>query len=106
MIEFVKENQVPFENHLPLNMGQLLSIPFILTGLALIYASRRTPPKSVSPTPIQYDNPIAKHAPEMIFSGPVRFSDRKKRCSATTAISVTRTAVAGVRGSAEDDNGP
>jgi len=64
MIEFVKENQVPFENHLPLNMGQLLSIPFILTGLALIYASRRTPPKSVSPTPAQYDNPIAKHAPE------------------------------------------
>jgi len=64
MIEFVKENQVPFENHLPLNMGQLLSIPFILTGLALIYASRRTPPKSVSPTPVQYDNPIAKHAPE------------------------------------------
>ena len=64
MIEFVKENQVPFENHLPLNMGQLLSMPFILTGLALIYASRRTPPKSVSPTPVQYDNPIAKHAPE------------------------------------------
>jgi len=64
MIEFVKENQVPFENHLPLNMGQLLSMPFILTGLVLIYASRRTPPKSVSPTPVQYDNPIAKHAPE------------------------------------------
>ena len=37
---------------------------------------------------------------------PVRFSDRKKRCSVTTAISVTRTAVAGVRGSAEDDDGP
>ena len=64
MIEFVKENQVPFENHLPLNMGQLLSIPFILTGIVLIYASSRTPPKSVSPTPVQYDNPIAKHAPE------------------------------------------
>src|SRR5262245_59450733 len=28
MIEFVKENQVSFENHLLLNMGQLLSIPF------------------------------------------------------------------------------
>lgn len=41
MIEFVKENQVPFENHLPLNMGQLLSIPFILAGVWLIYASRR-----------------------------------------------------------------
>jgi prolipoprotein diacylglyceryl transferase len=49
MIEFVKENQVPFESRLPLNMGQLLSIPFILAGVYLIYyASRRT-----SPTPAQ-----------------------------------------------------
>jgi prolipoprotein diacylglyceryltransferase len=32
-IEFFKENQVPFENDLPLNMGQLLSIPFIILGL-------------------------------------------------------------------------
>ena len=64
MIEFVKENQMPFENQLPLNMGQLLSVPFVLTGIVLIYASSRTPPKSVSPTPVQYDNPIAKHAPE------------------------------------------
>jgi prolipoprotein diacylglyceryl transferase len=42
MIEFVKENQVAFESHMPLNMGQLLSIPFILSGVYLIYASRRT----------------------------------------------------------------
>jgi phosphatidylglycerol---prolipoprotein diacylglyceryl transferase len=41
MIEFVKENQVPFEQRLPLDMGQLLSIPFILVGVYLIYASRR-----------------------------------------------------------------
>ncbi len=32
-IEFVKENQVPFENEMALNMGQLLSIPFIILGL-------------------------------------------------------------------------
>jgi len=44
MIEFVKENQVPFESRLPLNMGQLLSIPFILVGVYLTYASRRMPP--------------------------------------------------------------
>ncbi len=44
MIEFVKENQVPFENYLPLNMGQLLSIPFIAVGLYLIYAARKIPP--------------------------------------------------------------
>ena len=44
MIEFVKENQVPFESHLPLNIGQLLSIPFVLAGLYFIYASGRKPP--------------------------------------------------------------
>ena len=43
LIEFVKENQVPFENRMPLNMGQLMSIPFILVGVYLIYASRRMP---------------------------------------------------------------
>lgn len=35
-IEFVKENQEAFENTLPINMGQILSIPFILIGLYLI----------------------------------------------------------------------
>lgn len=32
-IEFVKENQVAFESGMTLNMGQLLSIPFILVGV-------------------------------------------------------------------------
>ena len=32
-IEYVKENQVDFEKGMLLNMGQLLSIPFILLGL-------------------------------------------------------------------------
>jgi prolipoprotein diacylglyceryl transferase len=41
MIEFVKENQVPFENAMFLNMGQLLSLPFIVAGIYLIYASRK-----------------------------------------------------------------
>jgi phosphatidylglycerol---prolipoprotein diacylglyceryl transferase len=41
VIEFVKENQVPFESSLALNMGQLLSIPFMLAGVYLIHASRR-----------------------------------------------------------------
>ena len=39
MIEFVKENQVPFEENLIVNMGQLLSIPFIAAGAYLIYVS-------------------------------------------------------------------
>ena len=32
-IEFTKINQVDFENSLPLDMGQLLSIPFVILGL-------------------------------------------------------------------------
>jgi prolipoprotein diacylglyceryl transferase len=34
--EFFKEDQVPFEQGMTLNMGQLLSLPFILLGAALI----------------------------------------------------------------------
>ena len=44
MIEFVKENQVPFEESLVLNMGQLLSIPFIVAGAHLIYISCKRAP--------------------------------------------------------------
>ncbi|MCX6258300.1 MAG: prolipoprotein diacylglyceryl transferase [Bacteroidia bacterium] len=39
LVEFLKENQVDFENKLPLNMGQLLSIPFIIAGLVIIWLS-------------------------------------------------------------------
>lgn len=37
IIEFFKENQVSFENAMTINMGQILSIPFILVGLLLIF---------------------------------------------------------------------
>lgn len=37
VIEFFKENQVDFENGMILNMGQLLSIPFVLIGLFFIF---------------------------------------------------------------------
>lgn len=33
LIEFVKINQVEFEDGMKLNMGQILSIPFILLGI-------------------------------------------------------------------------
>ncbi|WP_035652803.1 prolipoprotein diacylglyceryl transferase [Flavobacterium sp. ASV13] len=36
IIEFFKENQETFENNMIINMGQILSIPFILIGLTLI----------------------------------------------------------------------
>lgn len=42
LIEFVKEDQEAFEASMPLNMGQLLSIPFVLVGVAVIlYSVRR-----------------------------------------------------------------
>ena len=44
MIEFVKEEQVPFEEGLLLNMGQLLSIPFVMAGIFIIYLSSKMPP--------------------------------------------------------------
>jgi prolipoprotein diacylglyceryl transferase len=42
LIEFVKEEQVSFEEGLFLNLGQLLSLPFIMAGLILIWRGRRT----------------------------------------------------------------
>jgi phosphatidylglycerol---prolipoprotein diacylglyceryl transferase len=36
VIEFVKENQVGFEDGMTLNMGQLLSLPYILVGIGFI----------------------------------------------------------------------
>ena len=33
LIEYTKENQVGFEDGMLLNMGQLLSVPFVLLGL-------------------------------------------------------------------------
>jgi prolipoprotein diacylglyceryltransferase len=36
VIEFVKENQVGFEDGMTLNMGQLLSLPYIVAGIGFI----------------------------------------------------------------------
>lgn len=39
LIEFIKQDQVDFEQGMTLNMGQLLSIPFILAGIVFIVLS-------------------------------------------------------------------
>jgi prolipoprotein diacylglyceryltransferase len=44
LIEFIKEVQVDFEQTMALNMGQWLSIPFILTGIYLLYRSYKQKP--------------------------------------------------------------
>ncbi len=41
IIEFIKEVQSPFENNLPLDMGQILSIPLVLLGLFLIFRAKK-----------------------------------------------------------------
>ena len=41
-IEFLKENQESFENNMTFNMGQWLSIPFVLLGIALILYSLKS----------------------------------------------------------------
>ena len=43
IIEFVKNNQVAFENSMTLNMGQWLSIPFVLIGISLIIYAMKHP---------------------------------------------------------------
>jgi prolipoprotein diacylglyceryl transferase len=39
--EFLKENQEAFEQGLALNMGQILSIPFMLVGIFMMWRSRK-----------------------------------------------------------------
>ncbi len=39
LIEYIKETQVEFEANMSLNMGQILSIPFIIAGLLFLYIS-------------------------------------------------------------------
>ena len=42
-IEFLKNNQEEFEENMILNMGQLLSIPFVIFGIYLIIRSLKHP---------------------------------------------------------------
>ncbi len=48
LIEFVKNNQEAFEENMLLNMGQLLSIPFIIAGIWLIVRAIKRPRTAIS----------------------------------------------------------
>lgn len=49
--EYLKENQVSFEDQLPINMGQILSIPLIIAGvLILIWSYRNSAVKNSKPS--------------------------------------------------------
>ena len=41
LIEFIKQRQVDFENTMALDMGQILSIPFVIVGIYFMIMSRR-----------------------------------------------------------------
>lgn len=68
LIEFIKEPQVEFENAMTLDMGQWLSIPFIVAGIAILVlaymrntGSRATPPqpaKKEKASPTHYAKPL------------------------------------------------
>lgn len=46
--EYLKENQVDFEDKLPINMGQILSIPLILVGILILIWSFKNKPSNNS----------------------------------------------------------
>lgn len=46
-VEFLKEDQVAFESSMKLNMGQLLSIPFIIAGFIWLYISLKQKKRAV-----------------------------------------------------------
>lgn len=48
LIEFIKNPQEDFEVGMVLNMGQLLSIPFIIAGCVLLYRAYRVPEKKLA----------------------------------------------------------
>jgi phosphatidylglycerol---prolipoprotein diacylglyceryl transferase len=45
LVEFIKEDQEAFEAGMALNMGQILSIPFVLGGIYLMYRALKRPPR-------------------------------------------------------------
>lgn len=49
LIEFLKNPQVDFEQNMVLNMGQLLSIPFIVAGVVILWRALKQAPLTPSP---------------------------------------------------------
>lgn len=64
LIEFIKNPQVDFEKGMALDMGQILSIPFVLLGIAfLVYAYRTKIPAAVMhPSPQKKEREATHYA--------------------------------------------
>jgi len=68
LIEFIKEPQVGFEENMVLDMGQWLSIPFIVAGIALVVQAyvRKVPARRSQPEKTNYrPQPKAQREAEM-----------------------------------------
>jgi len=60
LVEFIKEPQVAFEASMTLNMGQLLSIPFVLAGIGLMIYAMRNQNQTASALPSRVEAPVKK----------------------------------------------
>ncbi|MBD2715778.1 prolipoprotein diacylglyceryl transferase [Microvirga sp. STR05] len=58
--EFLKENQEAFEDKLPLNMGQILSLPLILVGLWVLWRAGKDPKNPYGYAPRDLEEQEAK----------------------------------------------
>lgn len=47
LIEFIKNPQVEFEQSMTLDMGQWLSVPFIVLGIVILYRALKKPPVAI-----------------------------------------------------------
>ncbi|MBP3440665.1 MAG: prolipoprotein diacylglyceryl transferase [Tidjanibacter sp.] len=48
LLEFIKNDQVAFEANMTLNMGQLLSIPFVIVGIIFIIKGLKSEPQKIA----------------------------------------------------------
>jgi len=64
LVEFLKENQESFEDKLPLNMGQILSLPLILVGLWVLLRAGKDPknPYGYAPRDLEEEEANSKKA--------------------------------------------
>lgn len=62
VVEFVKNDQVDFEAGMALNMGQILSIPFILAGVVILWWSLRHGKPAPADPPVDTPAPKKKEA--------------------------------------------
>ncbi|MBC6988255.1 prolipoprotein diacylglyceryl transferase [Hymenobacter sp. BT491] len=66
LVEFLKENQVSFEDKLPLNMGQLLSIPLVIIGLWVVLRAGKWPGNPYGFAPRDLEQDAADEKPKAI----------------------------------------